>query len=69
STAVGRYYTMGLSLSVLKGSLAGGFQTVALISEDPRYDFNDFEGCAPPYYVISDRLYILEDRIITGSSE
>ncbi len=69
ATAIGYYYTMGNALSVLKGSLAAGFRTVALISEDPHYDLNEFGGCASPYYVISHRLWLLEDRIIPGPSK
>jgi hypothetical protein len=68
ATAIGYYHTLGNALSVLKGSLTGGFQTVALISEDPHYDLNEFGGCVPPYYVISNRLWVLEDRIIPGPS-
>ncbi len=67
-TAIGYYHVLGNALSVLKGGLAGGFQTVALISEDPHYDLNEFGGCAPPYYLVSNRLWILEDRIIPGPS-
>lgn len=69
ATAIGYYHTMGNALSVLKGSLAAGFRTVALISEDPHYDLNEFGGCASPYYVISHRLWVLEDRIIPGPSK
>jgi hypothetical protein len=62
STAIGYYYAMFNTLSVLKGGLATGFRTAAIISEDPKCDLNEFGGCAPPYFVISNRLWILEDR-------
>lgn len=62
ATAIGYYYAMGNALSVLKGGLTSGFSTAAIISEDPRYDLNEFEGCFPPYFIISKRLWILEDR-------
>ena len=63
STAVGYYHVMGSALSVLKGGPATGYWTAAVISEDPHYDLNLFGGCAPPYFVISERLWVLEDRI------
>jgi hypothetical protein len=63
ATAVGYYHVMGNALSVLKGGLAVGFRTAAIVSEDPHYDLNEFGGCAPPYFVIGERLWVLEDRI------
>jgi hypothetical protein len=63
ATAVGYYHVMGNALSVLKGGLAAGFRTAAIVSEDPHYDLNEFGGCAPPYFVIGERLWVLEDRI------
>lgn len=62
TTAIGYYCAMGGALSVLKGSLASGFKTAAIISEDPQYHLNEFGGCAPPYFVISNRLWVLEER-------
>jgi hypothetical protein len=59
--AVGYYHVQGLS--VLKGGPATGYWTAAIISDDLNYDLNLFGGCAPPYFVISDRLWVLEDRI------
>jgi len=61
--AVGYYHILGNALSVLKGGPSTGYWTAAVISEDPHYDLNLFGGCAPPYFVISERLWILEDRI------
>ena len=63
TTAVGYYHILGNALSVLKGGPSSGYWTAAVISEDPHYDLNLFGGCAPPYFVISERLWILEDRI------
>jgi hypothetical protein len=63
TTAIGYYHVLGNALSVLKGSPATGYWTAAIISEDPHCDLNEFGGCAPPYFVISERLWVLEDRI------
>jgi len=63
ATAIGYYHVLGNALSVLKGGPVTGYWTAAVISEDPHYDLNLFGGCAPPYFVISDRLWVLEDRI------
>jgi hypothetical protein len=63
NTAVGYHYVLGNALSVLKGGPTVGYWTAAVISEDPHYDLNIFGGCAPPYFVISERLWVLEDRI------
>lgn len=57
-TAIGIYHNMGLFCSVLKGNLAVGFRTEAIIT---RYGINEFGGCAPPYFVIGHRLWILEN--------
>lgn len=62
ATAIGYYYTLGNALSVLKGNLVAGFRTAAVISEHPHYDLNEFGGCAPPFFVISNRLWVLEER-------
>lgn len=63
TTAVGYHHALGNALSVLKGGPATGYWTAAVISEDPHSDLNLFGGCAPPYFVISDRLWVLEERI------
>jgi len=63
TTAVGYYHVLGNALAVLKGGPSTGYWTAAVISEDPHYDLNLFGGCAPPYFVISERLWVLEDRI------
>jgi hypothetical protein len=63
NTAVGYHYVLGNALSVLKGGPTTGYWTAAVISEDPHYDLNIFGGCAPPYFVISERLWILEDWV------
>jgi hypothetical protein len=63
ATAIGYYHVLGNALSVLKGGPVTGYWTAAIISEDPHYDLNEFGGCAPPYFVISERLWVLEDRI------
>ncbi len=62
ATAVGRYYAMGTALAVLQGSLTTGYATTAIISEDPKYDINEFGGCYPPFFIITNHLWILEDR-------
>ena len=66
-TAVGYYRVLGNALSVLNGSVSSGFHTVAIVSEDPRYDLNQFGGCAPPFYVIGERLWVLEERTSADS--
>jgi hypothetical protein len=63
ATAIGYYHVLGNALSVLKGGPATGYWTAAVISEDPHTGLNLFGGCAPPYFVISERLWVLEDRI------
>lgn len=63
TTAVGFYHVLGNALSVLKGGPATGYWTAAVISEDPHYDLDLFGGCAPPYFVIGERLWVLEDWI------
>ena len=67
-TAVGYYYAIGNALAVLNGGMTTGFRTVALVSEDPTTDLNEFGGCARPYYVIGERLWILEERVSASST-
>jgi hypothetical protein len=61
-TAVGYYHVLGGALAVLSGSMTTGFRTVALVSEDQSMNLNEFGGCARPFYVIGERLWILEER-------
>jgi hypothetical protein len=53
-TAVGSYYLGGLT--VMKGSLASYFSTVALVA-DARY----YEGSDPPYFKLDDTIWKLEE--------
>ena len=66
TTAVGLYYALGGAFSVLKGSLAERFETVALVSEAGLVNPFACDGCAPPYYIIGGQLWMLEDRATSG---
>lgn len=66
-TAVGYYHVLGSALAVLSGSMTTGFRTVALVSEDLSMNLNEFGGCARPFYVIGERLWILEERVSDSS--
>lgn len=67
-TAVGYYYVLGNALAVLYGSMTTGFRTVALVSENPITVYGEFGGCARPFFVISERLWILEERVSASST-
>ena len=56
-------YRYELAPTTQRLRLLGSVEGQAVISEDPHSDLNLFGGCAPPYFVISDRLWVLEERI------
>ena len=63
TTAIGRYYSYSGAISVLSGGITWGFKTVAIITDDTFLQsfLHEFEGCAPPYFIIGKRLWKLED--------
>lgn len=62
-TAVGRYYICSGAVSVLSGDINLGFKTCSIITDDTFVQpfLNRIEGCAPPYFIIGERLWKLED--------
>ena len=67
STALGRYHISTGGISVLNGNITQGFKTVAIIHDNPFFPysqvpFHEFEGCSPPYFIIEEQLWKLEDR-------
>lgn len=60
--AVGRYNLVGSAVTVLQGNFSIGYTTTAVVSGESIRLSNDFGGCAPPYFIIGNRLWILEDR-------
>ncbi len=60
--AVGRYNLVGSAVTVLQGNFYSGYTTIAVVSGESIRLSNDFGGCSPPYFVIGNRLWILEDR-------
>ncbi len=62
STAMGRFNIWTGAISILDGSLTQGFKTVAVITDNTfsQVPFHQFEGCAPPYFIIGKRIYKLE---------
>ncbi len=67
STAMGRYHVWSGGISVLSGNITQGFKTVAISTDNPFHPFfllgfHEFEGCAPPYFIIGEQLWKLEDR-------
>jgi len=63
TTALGRYYVWTGAISVLSGDITSGFQTIAIITDNTwlQSSLHEFEGCAPPYFIIGENLYKLED--------
>jgi hypothetical protein len=63
TTAIGRYYSSSQAISVLSGGITWGFKTVAIITDDTFLQsfLHEFEGCAPPYFIIGKRVWKLED--------
>ncbi|OYD14151.1 hypothetical protein CH333_08835 [candidate division WOR-3 bacterium JGI_Cruoil_03_44_89] len=59
SSAAGHYYFHSQSISVLSGSISDSFYTIAIISESA---LGGFGGGAPPYFIIGNQLWKLEDR-------
>lgn len=61
TTAIGRYYSYSGAISVLSGGITWGFKTVAIITDDTFVQGlrHEFEGCAPPYFIIGECLYKL----------
>jgi hypothetical protein len=60
NTAVGRYYfDYTESIAILKGSITNSFSTVAIVSEGELWE--GFGGSMPPYYIIGNNLWKLED--------
>ena len=60
STAVGRYYYHDSALSVFRRNSQGDFETIAIVSEF--YGHREHHGCNPPYFIIGDRLWKMEER-------
>jgi len=60
STAVGRYYYYNDGLCVFERSRHGNFETVAIVSEF--YGTWYHHGNTPPYFLIGDKLWKLEER-------
>jgi hypothetical protein len=60
STAVGRYYYHDSALSVFRRDPQGDFEPIAIASEF--YGYKEHQGCNPPYFVIGDRLWKMEER-------
>jgi hypothetical protein len=63
STAMGKFNVWTGAVSILDGSLAQGFKTIAVITDNPfsQVPFHQFEGCAPPFFIIGECLYKLEE--------
>jgi hypothetical protein len=61
--AIGRYYLWTGATSVLIGDINQGFKTIAIITDHPwvQIFLHESEGCAPPYFIIGERLWKLED--------
>jgi len=57
--AYGNYYYHSQTISVLAGSISDNFHTVATVSEGT---IDGIGGIYPPYFVIGDRLWRLNDR-------
>lgn len=64
TTAIGRYNVYTGAISVLSGNIIQGFKTVAIITDNPfiQIFLHESEGCAPPYFIIGECLYKLENR-------
>jgi len=67
STAMGRYHGWAEAISILSGNITQGFKTVAISTDNPflpffLLKFHEFEGCFPPYFIIGEQLWKLEDR-------
>jgi len=63
STAIGRYYSLYQAVSVLQGNIAGGFRTIAIITDDTvgYNEYHESEGNRSPYFIIGERLWKLEN--------
>ena len=59
STAVGRYYYHDNALCVFRRNLLGDFETIAIVSE---LGYRWHQGYNPPYFIIGDRLWKMEER-------
>lgn len=64
TAAVGRYNEWSGAISVLSGNITQGFRTVAITTDNPfsQSMFHQFEGCNPPYFIIGEQLWKLEER-------
>jgi len=62
-TAIGRYGSLYQAVSVLQGNIAGGFRTVAIITDDTvgTNEYHESEGNRSPYFIIGERLWKLEN--------
>jgi hypothetical protein len=63
STAIGRYSLFQGAVSVLRGDITGGFETIAIVTEGTsgQIPFHESEGNLFPYFIIGGRLWKLED--------
>jgi len=63
NTAIGRYYIWSGATSILRGNIASDFKTIAIVTDNPwtQNFLHEFEGCAPPYFIIGKRVWKLED--------
>jgi hypothetical protein len=59
STAVGRYYYHGDALCVFRRVSLTQFETIGIVSE---LGYREHGGCKPPYFIIGERLWKLEER-------
>jgi hypothetical protein len=64
TTAVGGYNSGSGAFSVLSGNITQGFRTVAITTDNPFIPskLHQFGGSYPPYFIIGDQLWKLEER-------
>lgn len=60
STAIGRFYFDDTALCVFRRNPQGDFETIAIVSEF--YGYKEHQGCNPPYFIIGDRLWKMEEQ-------
>jgi hypothetical protein len=64
TTALGRHNVWSGAISILSGNITQGFWTVAISTDNPfsQLSLHQFEGCYPPYFIIGEQLWKLEER-------
>jgi hypothetical protein len=64
TTALGRHNVWSGAISILSGDITQGFWTVAISTDNPfvQVPFHEFEGSYPPYFIIGEQLWKLEER-------